>query len=92
MFDEELNAGSDKIIGQIVAVYLHNRWHDEQVATGVKYVLELMCGINNCSHAVSILKCAINLIFAGLNGSQIQIYGNNHESFLYGPIVSIVIQ
>ena len=41
------------MVGQVVAVDLHNRGHYEQVATGVEYVLELMGCVDDGGHAVA---------------------------------------
>ena len=38
LFDEKLNAGGDQIIGQIVAVYLDNGGHYQEIPTGVENI------------------------------------------------------
>ena len=53
LFDEELNAAGYQVVGHVVAVYLYNGGHDQKVAAGLEYVLELVGGVNDGGHAVS---------------------------------------
>ena len=53
LFDEELDAGGDQVVGHVVAVDLDQRGHDQQVTTRVEDVPELMGGIDDCGHAIS---------------------------------------
>ena len=53
LFDQELNAGCDQVVGHVVAVDLDQGRHNQQVSTRVKNVPELMGGIDDCGHAIS---------------------------------------
>ena len=53
LFDEELNAAGDQVVGHVVAVYLDDGRHDQQVAVRLEDVLELVSGIDDGGHAVS---------------------------------------
>ena len=57
MFNKELNAGSNKIIWQIVAVDLHNWWHNQQITTCLENILKLICCIDDGGHAISVIRC-----------------------------------
>ena len=53
LFDEELDAAGYQVVGHVVAVYLDDGRHDQQVAVGLEDVLELVRGIDDGGHAVS---------------------------------------
>ena len=53
LFDEALNAGGDQVVGEVVAVYLQDGGHDQQVAARVEDVLELVRGVDNRGQTVS---------------------------------------
>ena len=53
LLDEELNAAGDQVVGHVVAVYLDDGRHDQQVAVRLENVLELVSGIDDGGHAVS---------------------------------------
>ena len=53
LLDQVLDAGGDQVVGQVVAVNLHDGGHDQQVAAGVEDVLELVGGVDDGGHAVS---------------------------------------
>ena len=53
LFDEELDAARYQVVGHVVAVYLHNGGHDQQVSVGLEDVLELVGGVDDGGHAVS---------------------------------------
>ena len=53
LFDEELNAGSDHVVGHVVAVYLDDGRHDQEVTVRLENVLELVGGVDDGGHAVS---------------------------------------
>ena len=53
LLDEELNAAGDQVVGHVVAVYLDDGRHDQQIAVRLENVLELVSGIDDGGHAVS---------------------------------------
>ena len=53
LFDEELDAAGYQVVGHVVAVYLDDGRHDQQVSVGLENVLELVSGIDDGGHAVS---------------------------------------
>ena len=53
LFDEALNAGGDQVVGEVVAVYLQDGGHDQQVPARVEDVLELVRGVDNRGQTVS---------------------------------------
>ena len=53
LFDEELNTAGHQEVGHVVAVYLDDGRHDQQVAVRLEDVLELVRGIDDGGHAVS---------------------------------------
>ena len=53
LFDEELDAARYQVVGHVVAVYLDDGRHDQQVSVCLENVLELVSGIDDGGHAVS---------------------------------------
>ena len=53
LFDEALYAGGDQVVGEVVAVYLQDGGHDQQVAARVEDVLELVRGVDDGGQTVS---------------------------------------
>ena len=53
LFDEELNAAGYQVVGHVVAVYLDDGGHYQQVAAGLEDILELVRGVDDGGHAVS---------------------------------------
>ena len=53
LFDEELDAARYQVVGHVVAVYLDNGRHDQQVSVSLENVLELVGGVDDGGHAVS---------------------------------------
>ena len=53
LLDEELNAAGDQVVGHVVAVYLDDGRHDQEVTVRLENVLELVSGVDDGGHAVS---------------------------------------
>ena len=53
LLDQVFDGRGDEVVGQVVTVDLDDGGHDEEVATGVEDVLELMGGVDDGGHAVA---------------------------------------
>ena len=53
LLDQKLYARLDQMVGDVVAVYLGDGWHDKKVATAVEDTFKLLCGIDNGSHGIA---------------------------------------
>ena len=53
LLDQKLYAGLDKLVGDVIAVYLSNGGHDEEVSGRVEDILELLGSVDDSSHAIA---------------------------------------